>query len=55
MADICKCEGIDCPLKEKCYRFVALSSEFHQSYFAEVPYNKEDNKCEYFWDIKTYK
>jgi hypothetical protein len=49
-----KCEGIDCPLKETCYRFTAKANEFRQAYFTETPYNKETKECEYLWirDIK---
>lgn len=51
MADITKCEGLDCPLKEKCYRFTAKANEYRQSYFVEPPYNKETKECEYLWKI----
>lgn len=47
MPDITKCEGTDCPVKEKCYRFTARDSEFRQSYFATPPY--KDGKCDHFW------
>ena len=49
MADITKCEGKDCPLKETCYRFTAKDNEYGQSYFTETPYNKEKENCEYLW------
>ena len=49
MPDITMCEGKDCPLKETCYRYTAKPSEFRQSYFAEVPFNKEEKKCDHFW------
>ena len=49
MADITKCEGKDCPLKEKCYRFTTKDNEFRQSYFTETPYNKETKTCGYLW------
>ena len=49
MADITKCEGKDCPLKETCYRFTVTANEFRQSYFIETPYNKETKTCEYLW------
>ena len=48
MADITKCEGINCPLKNNCYRFTATSNEFRQSYFAEIPI--KTGKCGYFWE-----
>lgn len=47
MPDITKCEGTDCPVKEKCYRFTARDSEFRQSYFVTPPY--KDGKCDHFW------
>ena len=49
MADITKCKGINCPLKESCYRFLAMVS-LRQSYFTDVPF--KDGKCEYYWKIK---
>lgn len=48
MADISMCEGTECPLKEECYRFSAPKS-MYQSYFVEVPYDKEQKKCDYYW------
>lgn len=52
MADITMCVGTNCPLKEKCYRYTAKVSEYRQSYFTDVPYNKETKKCEYLWKRK---
>lgn len=49
MPDITMCEGKDCPLKENCYRFKAEPSEYRQSYFVEIPYNKEKKDCESLW------
>ena len=49
MADITKCKGTDCPLKETCYRFLAMEG-LRQSYFKDVPF--KDEKCEYYWNIK---
>ena len=45
MPDITKCEGASGPIKEECYRFLALPSGILQSYFAP-PYT--DGGCEYF-------
>lgn len=42
MSDITKCTGIDCPLREKCYRYTAPEGNW-QSYFSEIPYNREIN------------
>lgn len=52
MADITMCKSKDCPLKEKCYRFLAVANEYRQSYFVESPFDKELNKCEHYWKIK---
>lgn len=48
MADITKCEGINCPLKETCYRFTAPDNKHRQSYFVETPI-KEDKTCNEYW------
>ena len=49
MADITKCKGTGCPLKETCYRFLAMEG-LRQSYFIDIPF--KDGKCEYYWKIK---
>lgn len=52
MADISKCEGNGCPLKEKCYRFTAPKNEEWQSWwFVIVPYNEELKECDMFYPI----
>jgi hypothetical protein len=48
MADISKCDGENCPLKESCYRFTVESNPLWQSYFSEVPYDKEKEECNYY-------
>jgi len=53
MADITKCKGTNCPNKETCYRFTAISNEYRQSFFAEVPL-KSDNTCDEYWDNKDW-
>ena len=50
MADITMCEGRDCPLKEKCFRFKANPAKMCQTYFSEAPY--KDGECDYFWPIE---
>ena len=47
MPDITMCLGIDCPQKEKCYRFTAKPDEYWQSYFIDSPI--KDGKCEMYW------
>lgn len=46
------CSGLDCPLKETCYRYTAKPNEFRQSYFINSPYDKENEKCDYFYENK---
>jgi len=46
MADITKCVGTDCPVKETCYRYTA-KADFQQSWFSECPI--KDGKCDMYW------
>ncbi len=46
MPDITMCDGKECPVKKKCYRYTAKPSEY-QSYFVEAPI--KDGKCDYYW------
>ncbi len=55
MPDMSMCKGTDCPLKDTCYRYKAIASEFRQSYFFDLPYNKEEEKCDYYWPTKIMK
>lgn len=48
MANITKCKGTECPYKVKCYKYTAEDDKFAQSYFLNVPYNKETESCEYY-------
>ncbi len=54
MADITKCNGKNCPLKEDCYRFTAPSNKYRQSYFVETPKLKKNGVCEEYWNNKGY-
>lgn len=51
MADISKCYGEGCPIKNKCYRYTAVANEHWQSYFIEAPGKIKDNifTCEMYW------
>lgn len=55
--DYTLCDGWDCPLKEKCFRFKAKSKSLYQSYFTEMPYDKIKKECSEFWadKVKTEK
>ena len=46
MADITKCMGTNCPMKESCYRYTATDGMM-QSYFMNVPLKK--NECDMYW------
>lgn len=52
MADITMCQGKECPLKDKCYRYKAKPDEY-QSYFGEPPF--KDGKCDHFWEMNANK
>lgn len=54
MPDISMCAGGNCPKKQDCYRHTAKAS-YLQSYFSEVPYDIEEQKCDSFWDNSEYK
>ena len=49
MPDISKCEGGDCPLKKKCYRYISADS-MRQAYFVDPPYIGDD--CDFFWGFE---
>jgi hypothetical protein len=51
MPDITMCNGNDCKLKDKCYRFVADADPHWQSYFIDLPLN-EDGSCDHFYPLK---
>ena len=53
MSDITMCKGVDCPLKESCYRYKTKANPYRQSYFIETPYNKETNACDHYGSIHT--
>lgn len=52
MPDISMCMSKYCPIRESCYRYTAIPSEYRQSY-ADFSYNKELKKCEYYWNNET--
>ena len=53
MNDITKCEGINCPDRDTCYRFLAKPDRL-QSYSAFYEIRKDDS-CEYYWEDKNGK
>ena len=48
MADISKCNGNGCTLKESCYRFTAKANPWWQSYGA-FHQNINTGECEHYW------
>ena len=56
MADITKCSGVGCRVKDKCYRFTAKSS-YRQSFFTKPPLKVENDilKCDMFWGENSEK
>lgn len=51
MPDISMCQGINCNIKDNCYRFKAKPSEFRQSWFCKSP-NIDNLNCDYYWEMK---
>jgi hypothetical protein len=55
MADITKCEGTGCIIKNDCYRYTAEDS-LRQAYFEKPPLetNRQHDgiTCEYYWQNK---
>jgi len=47
------CNGLNCELKENCYRYKAEPSKYRQCWFMVSPNNGLE--CDYFWEIKTDK
>lgn len=52
MADITMCSGHECPMKENCYRFMAIPNINRQSYFFSPPI-KSDGSCDSFGQDDT--
>ena len=50
MTDITKCNGVDCPVRDKCYRFTAKDGIW-QSYLFSPPFEIIDGKftCDMYW------
>jgi len=50
MPDISMCKGGGCPLKERCYRYLAESDGEWQTFFVDEPFR--DGACKFFWDTE---
>lgn len=54
MTEYTKCEGIGCPLKQKCYRFTAPSDGEYQSwsgFYKDLKETENGVECDYFIPI----
>ncbi len=54
MADITKCSGFECPVKDQCHRYTAPTSAI-QSYFWNTPGVVKNNEftCDMYWGEKA--
>lgn len=50
MADITKCNGDKCRVREECYRYTAEPKEYGQSYFAPTPVSDSHVGCDHYID-----
>jgi hypothetical protein len=50
-----KCEGIDCPLKETCFRHVAPSTGDRQAWLKPSPYDFEEGECKRYMETNLKK
>ena len=53
MSDITKCTGGDCPIKQKCYRFIVKPDKYDDYYFDRPPFEIRNSHviCEHFKNI----
>lgn len=49
MSDITKCYGKGCPIKDTCYRYLAVGNPFRQAYWVGEVY--KDGKCDYHMKV----
>lgn len=47
--DITKCIDHECPWKDSCYRWLAVSNPHRQSVFLASP--RRDNHCVMYWGV----
>ena len=52
MPDFSMCLNKDCPIKEKCYRFMARPDHQYQSY---TSFNYNEEGCHFFYEIEEGK
>lgn len=49
MADISKCHGENCPVRDICFRFTAKADKYWQSYMEP---DRNGHQCNSFWPAK---
>lgn len=52
MVDIAMCRRRDCNRRLTCFRYLADSEEFYQTY---IQPECKDDKCEKYWQVKNKK
>jgi hypothetical protein len=52
MPDISMCKGNNCKIRNNCYRYRAVPSDYYQSYFVESPFDPKKYSCRYFWAVE---
>lgn len=57
MSDITMCKGMDCTIKNECYRYTAKPNEYWQSYFVKSPCTKKmgGTACEHYMANRSNK
>lgn len=56
MPDITKCTNDECSLKETCYRWTSIPSEYSQAFVKyETIMDEQMERCDYYIDIDTRK
>ena len=54
MTDITKCNGVNCPVKDTCYRYIVPAKENRQSYSSfDIAYIDKNLTCEYYWPTEN--
>jgi hypothetical protein len=54
MPDISKCANNKCPLRDNCYRFTSVPSNWQSYADFEFTVTEKGVECDYFWDDRGY-
>lgn len=53
MSDISKCNGMNCPVKDRCFRFLAPSHPYRQWYVGISSTEAATGEdCHMFWNVR---